>query len=609
MISVSPKTRKAKKPGKASYILGISCYYHDSSATLLRDGVVIAAAAEERFTRQKHDSGFPENSAKWCLEQGGIRAEDLEAVAFYEKPLLKFERVLYQALEAYPRGFFQFFQSMPSWVKEKLKVRKALRKKLGYKGDVIYLEHHLAHAASAYYPSPFKEAAVLTIDGVGEWATTTLGKAKGDDVWILKQIDFPHSIGLLYSTITAYLGFRVNDSEYKVMGLAAYGEQGKEKNPHYKKLKRIIDLKDDGSFRLDMSYFSYHYKNKMPGKKLCTLLGGPIRRGEKERRGKYTLTKRHKDIAAALQLVTEEAVIKMLNYLHSETECENLVMSGGVALNSVCNGKILQNTPFKRIWIQPDAGDGGTSMGAALYAHTSVLGKGRRYTMTSAQLGPGFDDEEIRSFLAKNKIRHHECRGEEDLIKKTAKMITEGRAVGWFQGRMEWGPRALGTRSILADPTNPRMKDILNSKVKHREKFRPFAPAVCEEDAPEYFETTPGNEHLYKYMLATAPARKRHAALIRSAVHVDGTCRVQAVKREENPRYYNLIKEMGRKNGTPMVINTSFNVRGEPIVRSPSDAYKCMMGTGIDSLAIGRFIVHRRENLKDAWDSEKNAKD
>lgn len=587
---------------KPNYILGISCYYHDASAALLRDGAVVAAAQEERFTRKKHDASFPINAINYCLLSQNITINDLSYIGFYEKPLVKFERVLSQHLEMFPWSLKTFVNSMPSWINEKLRVMKVIRKKLKFKGSVLFVEHHLAHAASSFLISPFEKAAIMTADGVGEWTTTTYGLGEGNNITLKKQISFPHSLGLLYSTITAYLGFSVNNSEYKVMGLAAHGKMDREKNPYYEKLKKIIDEKSDGSFRMDMSYFVYHYADTMPGKKLCDLLGGPVRKGESE------IQERHKDIAAALQLVFEEISTKILRHVYEETKCDNLVISGGCGLNSVYNGKILRATPFKNIWIHPDSGDGGTSIGAASYVYHSILGNLRNFVFEHAYLGPKFSQKEIEDFLQKNKIAYKKLE-EEKIVEEVAKLICENKVVGYFQGRMEWGPRALGARSILANPKNPQAKELLNIKVKHREKFRPFAPAVCADDAEKYFDCDIPLPMPTDFMLMVYPIKKEWQEKIPSVTHVDGSGRLQSIRRHQNPMYYDIIKEIGKISGIPIVINTSFNIRGEPIVCTPYDAYKCMMGTEIDYLVMGNFLIKREDNLRHAWDSEKYATD
>jgi carbamoyltransferase len=585
------------------YVLGISCFYHDASAALLKDGIIVAAAEEERFTRKKHDTSFPINAIKYCLKSQNISIKDIDYVGFYEKPFLKFERILSQHLETFPLSFKTFLSSLPSWINEKLRVTKTIKKKLKYKGDILFIEHHLAHAASSFLVSPFKKSAILTVDGVGEWTTTTYGVGNENNINLMKEIKFPDSIGLLYSTITAYLGFSVNNSEYKVMGLSPYGVMDKKKNIYYEKLKQVIDIKEDGSYKLDMDYFIFHHANRMPSKKLCELLDGPIRKSEDE------LTQRHKDIAAALQIITEEVLTKMLNHVHKVTKCDNVVIAGGVALNSVYNGKILKNTDFKNIWIQPNASDGGTSIGVASYIYHTILGKKRNYQLKHAYLGPEFSTEQTKKFLERNKIVYSEFKDDGDLIKKTAKLIYQNNVVGWFQGRMEWGPRALGSRSILSNACNPKMQEILNLKVKHREKFRPFAPVVCEDDALKYFDCDNPIREPTDFMLMVYPVKKKWQKKIPAVTHVDGSGRLQTIRREQNRSYYDLIKEFGRLSGVPILINTSFNIRGEPIVCTPFDAYKCMMGTGIDYLVMDKFLIKRKNNKRDMWDSEKYAKD
>jgi len=585
------------------YILGISCYYHDASAALLKDGVIVAAAAEERFTRKKHDVSFPINTINYCLKSQNISIDYIDYIGFYEKPFLKFERVLSQHIEMFPLSFKTFLSSMPSWINEKIRITKTIKKRLKYKRDILFIEHHMAHAASSFLLSPFKKAAILTVDGVGEWTTTAYGIGNENNIHLIKEIKFPNSLGLLYSTITAYLGFKVNNSEYKVMGLSPYGVIDKEKNQYYEKLKKVIDIKEDGSYRLDMNYFVYHFADRMPSKKLCRLLDGPIRKPESE------LTQRHKDIAAALQMVYEEVLFKILNHIYNETKCKNIVLAGGCGLNSVANGKILKNTPFEHFWAQPDTGDGGTSIGVASYIYHTILGHERNFVLKDAYLGPTFSTDEIKKFLDKNKIKHLKFKDEKELIKTTAKLIHENNVIGWFQGRMEFGPRALGNRSILANPCNPEAKELLNTKVKHREKFRPFAPVVCKDNTLKYFECDKSIPEPTDFMLMVYPVRKGWHKKIPSVTHVDGSGRLQTIKREQNPLYYDLIKEFGKLSGIPILINTSFNIRGEPIVCIPYDAYKCVMGTGIDYLVIDKFLIKRKDNQKDMWDTEKYAKD
>ncbi len=584
-------------------ILGISCYYHDSSASLLRDGKIVAAAQEERFTRKKHDTSFPEKAVEYCLKSQNLTIKDIDYIAFYEKPLLKFERLLYQHLQYFPKSYKIFLSNMPSWFNEKLRIIRTIKKKLKYKKDVLFVEHHMAHAAGSFFPSPFEKSAIITLDGVGEWTTTSYGIGEKNKITLLKDIEFPSSLGLLYSTITAYLGFSVNNSEYKVMGLSPYGDTNRKTNYYYNKLKQVIEIKEDGSYRLDMKYFTYSYKNKMPSKKLCTLLDGKIRHPDEE------LTKRHKDIAAALQLIFEDALFKIANHVYKETKCENLVIAGGSALNSVANGKILKNSPFKKVWSQPDPGDGGTSMGATLFVYNALLNKKRNYILNDPYLGSRYSDEEIKNFLKENSIKFSEFKNEKEIAKAVSKLIFKDNVIGWFQGGMEWGPRALGSRSILSNPTNPKMQEILNLKVKHREKFRPFAPVVCEDDALKYFDCDTPIPRPTDFMLMVYPIKKEWHKKIPSVTHVDGSGRLQSIRRNDNPLYYDLIKEFGKLSKIPILINTSFNIRGEPIVCTPKDAYRCMMGTGIDYLVAGRFLIKREDNPKDMWDSEELAKD
>ncbi|OIO64650.1 hypothetical protein AUJ68_05520 [Candidatus Woesearchaeota archaeon CG1_02_57_44] len=576
------------------YILGISCYYHDSAAAILKDGIIIAAAEEERFTRKKHDTSFPLNAINYCLKEAGIMGKQLDHIAFYEKPILKFERLMAQHFQAWPKSFPSFHKAMPSWMVEKLRVPKTIAKKTGYKGDVLFIEHHLAHAASAFLPSPFEKAAILTVDGVGEWSTTTLGVGDGNDIHLTKEIKFPHSLGLLYSTVTAFLGFTVNNSEYKVMGLAPYG-----KPKHVDKFRKLIRIAKDGSYALDMSYFVYHYKMTMPGPKFIELFGKP-------RKPSDPMTHHYEDIASSLQVITEEIIFGLLNYLHQETKLDNLCMAGGVALNTVANGKILDKTPFKKIWIQPAASDAGTSLGAAIYTYNTILGKKRVYKQTHAYLGPEYSTTEIEDYLKANSIIYSTFKTDKEMMDTTAKLIAEDNVIGWFQGRMEWGPRALGSRSILSNASNPDMKEILNLKVKHREKFRPFAPVVTVEDANDWFEM---KRDEVPYMLFIFPVRKEKRKIIPSVTHVDGSGRMQTISKEQNPRYYGVIKAFEKITKVPVLINTSFNIRGEPIVCTPHDAYRCMMGTGIDYLVMDRFLIKRDDNPKDMWDSEALATD
>lgn len=559
-------------------ILGISCYYHDSAAALLRDGEFIAAAQEERFTRIKHDAGFPEHSIRYCLKEGGIEGKNLDQVGFYDKPFIKFERIMMQYIQTFPRSMRAFLEAMPIWMETKLWAPALIKEKLGFPGRILFAEHHMSHAASSFLVSPFEEAAILTTDGVGEWSTATMGVGRGNDIRLSREIRFPHSLGLLYSAFTYYLGFKVNSAEYKVMGLAPYGE------PTYADLikKELIEIREDGSFRMNMKYFAYHYGLTMTNKRFDKLFGGPPRDPE----GK--LEQRHKDIAASVQKVTEEVVLNMARTIQKETGLKKLCMAGGVALNCVANGYVMREIPFDDIFIQPAAGDAGGAVGVAAYIYHSLLGKPRAKVWKDAYLGPAYSTEEIRAYLNENKIPHKELERKE-MLELTAKLIADQNVVGWFQGRMEFGPRALGSRSILADARNPKNKDIVNLKIKFRESFRPFAPSVLLERSPEYFELTLPSP----YMLLVAQVRPEKR-MIPSVTHVDGSARIQTVSREENPLYYDLISEFDRQTGCPVIINTSFNVRGEPIVCTPHDAYLCFMRTNMDYLVMDRFVMDKK---------------
>tara|TARA_Y100000310_G_scaffold287834_1_gene312981 strand:- start:5863 stop:7623 length:1761 start_codon:yes stop_codon:yes gene_type:complete len=585
----------------STYILGISAYFHDSSVALVKDGELIAAVEQERFSRKKHDTSFPLDAIQYCLEEAGITIQEVTHIAFYEKPFLKMERILSQHMEMFPYSFKSFYKAVPSWVNEKIRVQKTIRKELKFAGEIFYIPHHLCHAASSYLISPYNESAILTIDGVGEWASTTIGMAKGNEIKLHKQIKFPHSIGLLYSTITAFLGFKVNNGEYKAMGLSPYGNTTR-KNPYYHRLKRVVKMFDDGSYQFDMSYFVYHYATTMPSKKLSNLLGPARKPGT-------ALTQRHKDIAAANQMLTEELALNMLNALYKETGSDNLCVAGGCALNSVLNGKILNKTPFKNIYMQPAAGDAGTSIGAAFYAYNTILNNSRTFVQKTAFWGPSFTNKEVQHFLDKKKIVYTRFKNKKDKTETVAQLIHDSNVIGWFQGRMEWGPRALGSRSILSNPCDPKMQDILNLKVKHREKFRPFAPVICADDAKEYFDCDLPLPKPTDFMLMVYPIKKKYHKKIPAVTHVDGSGRLQSIRKADNLDYYNLIKAFGKKSKIPILINTSFNIRGEPIVMKPDQAYRCMMGTGIDYLVIGDYLVKRSDNPKDIWDSEKHAKD
>ncbi|MFH1606052.1 MAG: carbamoyltransferase [Nanoarchaeota archaeon] len=557
-------------------VLGISCFYHDAAACIVKDGIVVAAVDEERFSRKKHDNSFPKDAINYCLKEAGVSFDKVDYIGFYERPIVKFERVLSSMIQTFPKSWFVFATALPSWFLEKLRIPSILKKKFKYDGEVVFVEHHLAHAASAFLPSPFNEAAILTIDGVGEWATATYGVGKENNIQLSKQISFPHSLGLLYSAITAHIGFKVNNDEYKIMGLAPYG-----KPTMIEKLKKVISVKEDGSFELDLSYFTFHYKNKMLSKKFSKEFGPA-------RKKKTPIAKRDKDLAASLQKLTEEILLKMTKHIHKETKKENLCIAGGVALNSVANGLIERESGFKKIFIQPSAGDSGGAMGVALYIYNTLLDKKRKYVLRNPFLGPGYSKEEIKEFLTKNNIEFKEYKAQE-LLKKTAKLIYQNKIVGWFQGRMEWGPRALGARSILANACNPKMKDILNKKVKHREEFRPFAPVCPIEDASEYFEIMDETP----FMLKVCYVKKDKQKLIPAVTHIDETARLQTIRREVNSKYYDLLKEFKKLSGVPVIVNTSFNIMGEPIVLTPKDAYKCFKGTRIDCLVMNNFLIEK----------------
>ncbi|TLX82370.1 MAG: hypothetical protein E6L00_04020 [Thaumarchaeota archaeon] len=567
------------------YILGLSCYYHDSAACILKDSKVIAAVQEERFSRKKFDDGFPKEAIDYCLKEAGISPKDIDCVAFYDKSVLKFERLLDNYIAVAPRGLGSFLSVIPKWLHRRLWVSDEIRKHLGgYKGKIIFPEHHLSHAAYAFYTSPFKESAILTVDGVGEWTTTSFGYANDTSIKLTNDIRWPHSLGLFYSAFTYYLGFQVNEGEYKLMGLAAYGK------PKYYDLitKELIDVKDDGSFLLNMKYFAFTHDNVMINKKFCDLFGVPVRREDSK------TEKIHFDIGASAQLVLEEILLKIVRHIHKKTGQKNLCIGGGVALNGVANGRILKEGPFQAIFIPPSPGDAGSAIGCALYAYYSYFKNKRnienRHDMitNNVYVGPCYSNEEIENFLFSNKIQFRKYETS-DLIKETARLISEQNVVGWFQGRMEWGPRALGNRSILADPRNPKMKDILNEKIKHRESFRPFAPSILEEYVSEYFDLDIPSP----YMLLVSKVKKPDK--VPAITHVDGTGRIQTVSRVANPLYYELIHEFFNITGVPVLVNTSMNVRGEPIVNSLHQAYDMILKTEMDYLVLGNFIIPNRK--------------
>jgi carbamoyltransferase len=604
-------------------ILGVSAYYHDSAAALIRDGEIGAAAQEERFTRKKHDAAFPENAVRYCLEAVGTSLGDVDYVAFYDKPFLKFERLLETYLAFAPRGFTSFKMAIPVWLKEKLFQKDLLRKQFGafdpefdWQNKLLFAEHHQSHAASAFFPSPFEDAVVLTMDGVGEWATTSVALGRGNKLDMVKEIHFPHSIGLLYSAFTYYTGFKVNSGEYKVMGLAPYGE------PKYKDLilDNLLDVKADGSFRLDQSYFDYCTGLKMTNAKFDALFGGPARKADE------LLTQKHMDLAASVQAVTEEVVLRLTRSLAKETGSKNLCLAGGVALNCVANGKVLRDRAFENVWVQPAAGDAGGALGAALSAYHLFQGQPRQVkagdAMQGGYLGPAFEQAEIERRLTAAGAKF-ETLEDDAVIEYTAQALEAEKAVGWFQGRMEFGPRALGGRSILGDPRSPSMQKTLNLRVKYRESFRPFAPSVLCEDVAEWFEMDAASP----YMLMVADvveSRRREMTADEQArfgidklnvprsdmpavTHVDYSARIQTVHAETNPRYHALISRFKELTGCPVVVNTSFNVRGEPIVCTPEDAFRCFMGSDIEVLIVGNAVLAKEDQNPDLRLDYKNA--
>jgi len=607
-------------------ILGLSAYYHDSAAALIQDGDILAAVQEERFTRKKHDAHFPTNAIEYCLKNAGISPKEIDYVVFYDKPFLKFERLLETYVAFAPKGFNSFRKAIPLWLKEKLFQKKLICEELnkcGFEGNLasrlLFSEHHLSHAASAFFPSPFSRAAILTMDGVGEWATSSFALGKENKIEIHKEIHFPHSIGLLYSAFTYYTGFKVNSGEYKLMGLAPYGE------PKYAQriLDHLIDLKTDGSFRLDLSYFNYCTGLTMTSTRFHDLFGAPPRPAES------LLTQKHMDIAASIQQVTEEVVLRLARSLVKETGEKNLCLAGGVALNCVANGKVLREGGQDHLWIQPASGDAGGALGAALAAYHLHLEQPRQLTdlgdsMKGGYLGPIFSDEKIVKRL-EGVGAQFEVLEEDDLIRSCVKILEEGKAVGWFQGRMEFGPRALGARSILGDARSPQMQSVLNLKVKFRESFRPFAPSVLREDVSEWFDLDADSPYMLlvadiakKYQRPMTGEQKRLFGIeklnvprsdIPAVTHVDYSARIQTVHRETNPRYHKLLSVFKSRTGCPVLVNTSFNVRGEPIVCTPEDAFRCFMGTGIEALAIGNCFLRKeaqppslKENYTEMFD-------
>lgn len=591
------------------YVLGVSCYYHDAAAALLHDGMLVAAAEEERFSRVKHDFGFPRNAIRFCLDQAKLEGRDLDYVVFFEKPFRKLDRILMTTLQTYPQSWKVFRESMISWMIDKLWVGTTLQTELGIsKEKVLFCEHHLSHAASAYLCSPFDEAAILTVDGVGEWVTATYGVGRGNEIRLLKQIEFPHSIGLLYSAFTAFLGFEVNEGEYKVMGMAPYGV------PRYvDKVWKVVQQNGDASFSLDMDYFCFHHSTEQTyNGKFVGLFGEP--RPTKlqfftketgfpkyfgEPPGNYDelckLNQHYADIAASIQQVTEELLLNMARHLHRETGLQRLCIAGGVGLNSVANTRILKETPFEQVFVQPAAGDGGGALGAALWAYNTLLNKPRHFIMPHAYWGSSNSDAQIGDFLHDGGIPFRHFDDENELLDHVVERLTRGKVVGWSQGRFEWGPRALGNRSILADPRNPEMKDIVNAKIKFREPYRPFAPSVLAECAEKYFDLPQAQcHHPARYMLYVVPVRESQRSTLAAITHVDGTARLQTVFRDQSPRYYRLIERFGQATGVPVVLNTSFNLRGEPIVNTAANGFQTFCNSEMDSLVLENFLVDKK---------------
>ncbi len=566
-------------------VLGISCYFHDAAAALVCDGLLVAAAEEERFSRVKHDFGFPDRAIRFCLDQRGLSGGDLDYVVFFEKPFVKFERILATVLRTVPRSSGVFSQAMTAWLLDKLWVKNRIREHVGVPADrILFVPHHLSHAASAFFCSPFEHAAILTVDGVGEWTTTALGVGEGNTCRLTDEIRFPHSLGLLYSAFTAFLGFEVNEGEYKVMGMAPYG------TPRYvDKVWRLVHQASDGSFELDLDYFSFHHSTRRTFSERFVSLFGPPRTPETP-----FDNQEYADIAASIQRVTEELVLGLARAAHVRTGSTALCMAGGVALNSVANGRILRETPIREIYIQPSAGDGGAAVGAALYAARALLSERARFTMHHAYWGESHSDAAVADAAASTTLPRVNYSDEGALIGRVVDLLVSGRVIGWSQGRFEWGPRALGNRSILADPRRAAMKDIVNGKIKFREPYRPFAPAVPIECAERYFDLPNAAQHLpARFMLLVAPVRDSARELIPATTHVDGSARVQTVPPDTNPRYHRLITEFGRATGVPVVLNTSFNLRGEPIVNTPAEALSTFQRCGMDALVLGDTIVFK----------------
>lgn len=592
-------------------VLGISCYFHDAAAALLSDGKLVAAAEEERFTRVKHDYAFPRRAIDFCLAKAGIRAEELDQVVFFEKPFVKFERLLLTSMQTFPRSRRVFKDAMIAWLGDKLWIKQLLQKTLRVEPEKIFFaEHHLSHAASAFYCSPFEEAAILTVDGVGEWTTASLGVGRGTEIRLLKEIRFPHSLGLLYSAFTAFLGFEVNEGEYKVMGMAPFG------SPRYvDQVRKLVRIDADGSFELDLDYFSFHYSpDRTFSHKFEALfgeprdpqalfftrsIGWPAYFGAKP--GNYEAlarsNERYADVAASIQAVTEDALLRMATEAHRETGLRRLCMAGGVALNSVANGRIMRETPFDEIFIQPSAGDGGAALGAALFGYHGILGKPRRFVLEHAYWGEEHGPGDVEAFLRGAGVPYRRMENDDELIATVAGRLLQGNVVGWSQGRFEWGPRALGNRSILADPRRREMKDIVNTKIKFREPFRPFAPAVLQERACRYFDVAAkgASSHAARFMLSVCKVKAEQQPRLEAITHVDGSARLQTVRAEDNPRFYRLIDAFGAASGVPVLLNTSFNLRGEPIVNTPAEAFRTFARSGMDLLVLGDCLIDKSE--------------
>ncbi len=591
-------------------ILGLSCFYHDSAAALIEDGKLVAAAEEERFSRKKHDFGFPAGAIEYCLEAGNVKAEDLDLVVFYEKPFVKFERILMSSLASYPRSWRAFTDAMTTWMGDKLWVGMHIREKLGIEKDkLLFVDHHGSHAASAFYPSRFENAAILTVDGVGEWTTASFGVGDGTSIKLLREIRFPHSLGLLYSVFTAFLGFEVNEGEYKVMGMAPYGR------PRYvDKVWKLLELAKDGSFGLDMDYFAYHYsRDTAYSQKFIDLFGPPRKPGLNfftgssgypsyfgpkpgDYEGLVRANEHYADVAASIQNVTEEVLLTMARAIHAETGLTKLCLAGGVALNSVANGRIVRETPMEELYVQPAAGDSGGAIGAALYAYHALLGKPRDgWTMDHAYWGKEYGDGPVRETLERRGLRYQFFDDEAKLLDRTVGDLASGKVIGWYQGRFEWGPRALGNRSILGDPRRAEMKDVVNTKIKFREPYRPFAPSVLADQSERYFDLpNPTSHDPARFMLLVVPVKND---AVPAVTHVDNSARLQTVYRDTNPRYHELIRRFGEATGVPVVLNTSFNLKGEPIVTTPDNALNTFFASEMDTLVLGNHIVHKAENV------------